>query len=354
MRIKAKEIAQNLGLSQATVSLALNDRPGVNEKTKKRVLEYVEQQERELWLEQMHKRESPNGTVLVLNYVKNGVIMGQIEQYRKQFPDGRTPLMQKMAETVGESGYRFQYRIFHEQTQKLETLLGECRQLDVRGIYIMAAEMCPGDMYPFLQLKVPIVAGDNLFEEGDIDSYLIDNKEGISRGVRYLVDKGHSHIVYLAENISIFNFEERREAFLSEMAKRELGDASNRIWYLGSNVEEVYTAMLSCLDKRMKGTTAFVLESSVVSLGVCKALMERQVRIPRDISLIGFDTLPMHSLLGLELTLIKGTHTKRHLAAVKHLVRRMENENEEIMKVYYRTRMIEGNSVFDKKKYIYQ
>ena len=80
----------------------------------------------------------------------------------------------------------------------------------------MAAEMSKADN-PFLELKIPIVTGDNLFYEEGIDSFLIDNREGIRRGVDYLVDKGHSHIVYLAENIDIFNFIERREAFVLEI-----------------------------------------------------------------------------------------------------------------------------------------
>lgn len=42
MRVKAKDIAKELGLSTATVSLAINNRPGVNEDTRRRVLDYLE------------------------------------------------------------------------------------------------------------------------------------------------------------------------------------------------------------------------------------------------------------------------------------------------------------------------
>ncbi len=80
-------------------------------------------------------------------------------------------------------------------------------------------------------------------------------------------------------------------------------------------------------------------------MGVIKALLERNVRIPRDISLLGFDAVAPVELPGFELTLIKGTHTKRHIAAV-YLLRYMEDENEEIMRVYYKTRIFRrGNSV---------
>lgn len=345
MRIKSKEIAEELGVSPATVSLALNNRPGVNAETKKRILEYIREKEETFLKETRLTEESPKGAVMMINYIKNGIIMNR--------SDENHPVLLEIKRTVQNSGYQFYHRVFLEQAQSLDELLLECRRLDVKGIYIMAAEMRPSDIYPFLKLNVPIVTGDNLFYEEGIDSFLIDNREGIGRAVDYLVDKGHSHIIYLAENIDIFNFIERREAFVLEMAKRECGDASSRIWHLGSDVDTVYESMCHHLDEGLKQTTAFVLESSVVSLGVSKALLERHIRIPRDISLLGFDALPPVSLLGMELTLVKGTHTKRHLAAVKHLLRHIEDENEEIMRVYYKTRLIEGNSVHDKTKYIY-
>lgn len=74
----------------------------------------------------------------------------------------------------------------------------------------------------------------------------------------------------------------------------------------------------------------------------------------QETSLLGFDAVAPVELPGFELTLIKGTHTKRHIAAVKHLLRYMEDENEEIMRVYYKTRFSEGETVFDKTKYIYE
>ena len=174
----------------------------------------------------------------------------------------RHPVIETIKAIVEKSGYSFEYRLFQEKCEHVENLIAE----DVKGIYIMAAEMEKSDIYPFLELQIPIVTGDNLFYEEGINSFLIDNREGIRRGVDYLVDKGHSRIVYLAEDIDIFNFLERREAFVLEMAKRECGDASNRIRQLGCNVEEAAFSMGKYLDEGMRGVTAFILESSVISM----------------------------------------------------------------------------------------
>ena len=256
MRIKAKEIAKELGLSEATVSLALNDRPGVNENTKKRILECVREKQEKLQENFEIQKKIVHGKVMMLNYIKNGIIMKRSQE--------QNPIIEKIRETVKREGYTFEYRLFQEQFEEIGNLISECREKDVKGIYIMAAEMGKSDIYPFLELQIPIVTGDNLFYEEGINSFLIDNREGIRRGVDYLVDKGHSRIVYLAEDIDIFNFLERREAFVLEMAKRECGDVSNRIRHLGSNVEEVAFSMGKYLDEGMRGVTALILESSVI------------------------------------------------------------------------------------------
>lgn len=343
MRIKSKDIAKELGISPATVSLVLNDRPGVKEETRQKVLAYMEQLNKREY--QKENDSVIKGTVAMLNYIKHGMIVKRAEPSKY--------LYEQMEEAVLKAGYHFKIIEYWEEKTRIESLLSKLESQQIKGLYILAAEMQQADIYPFLQLKIPIVVGDNLFGEQGMDSFLIDNQEGIARGVDYLIQKGHSNIVYLAENLTIFNFLERREAFRMEMAKRQGMDNSKHIRYLGNSVDEIYESMKKYLDEGLKKTTAFILESSMVSLGVSRAIMERQIRIPRDISLIGFDALPPISLLKIDLTLVKGTHTRRHLAAIRHLVRRMEDNETEIVRTYYKTRLLEGNSVFDKTKYIY-
>ncbi len=350
MRIKSKDIAEALGISPATVSLVLNDKPGVNPATRRKVQAYIEQLEKRNYSKLRAETSACKGTVLMLNYIKHGIIL------KRMVNESHSPLFNDLEYIVNKAGYRFDYQEFNEKSSNLEKFLEKCKECDVKGIYIMASEMNRSDIYPFQRLKIPIVVGDNLFYEQGMDSFLIDNKEGIRRGVGYLIDKGHNQIVYLAENVEIFNFVERREAFVQEMAARQFGDSSNSIRHLGNTIDEVYETMNHYLDKGLWKTTAFVLESSVISLGVSKALLERNIKVPREISLLGFDALPELSIPGLNLTLIKGTHTKRHTAAMKHLVRHIANEGEEdeMVRVYYRTRLLEGDSVFDKTKYIYK
>ncbi len=346
-KIKSKDIAKALQLSAATVSLALNHKPGVNEETRRRVEEYLAKEETRLYGAKSAEQQEDKGLLISLQYIKSGIVMNRAMGKVPTGPD-------IFFEQARRYGYHLETRIYYEGNENLGNLLEEFQVRNVKGIYIIAAEMNQDDIYPFLNLGIPVVVGDNSFYEFGIDSYLLDNREGIRSGIKYLMDRGHSHIVYLAENIDIYNFIERREAFVLEMARRECGDVRNRIVHMGNTEEEVYQSTLEYLDSGRRMPTAFLLESSVVSVGVIKALLERKVRIPKDISLVGFDALPPVGLKSFSLTQIKGIHTKRHMAAIRHLVAHIEEEDVEIIRVYYKTRMIDGNSVFDKTQYIYR
>ena len=346
MRIKSKDIAKALGISEATVSLALNDRKGVNPDTKRRIFEYIAETEGREEI-----KESENlGSVMMVNYIKNGNIMNRSRQDRK---DNASDFNIDASNLCRRKGYNFINRTYDEKSDDWDDFLKECRENYVKGIYLMAAEMSQSDIYSFKKIGIPLVVGDNLLYDDGFNSFLIDNREGIRKAVDYLVEMGHSYIVYLAENSDIFNFVERRKAFVAEMASKDCGDAKNRIRHLGSSIDEIYHSMCDTLSSGLGRTTAFILESSYVSLGVIKALLEYNVRIPQDISLLGFDAIAGDAIPALELTLIKGTHTKRHLAGISHLLSQLEYDDGEVLRVYYKTKLIEGNSVFNKKKFIY-
>ena len=137
MRLKAKEIAKELGVSEATVSLALNDRPGINKETKRRILTYIREREEEIRQKEEQKQQESKGGILMLNYVKNGIIMNQkIRQTNRQ-----QLFNTEIEKLVKKAGYQFYFRIFQEQIQEVDEILKECKKLDIRGIYIMAAEM---------------------------------------------------------------------------------------------------------------------------------------------------------------------------------------------------------------------
>lgn len=109
MRLKAKDIAKALKVSPATVSLALNDRPGVNEETKKKILEYADRMQMLYKEERLSACAVDKGMVLMLNYVKHGVILE-----RSTSKSGEI-FMEELERVVNRNGYQFLHMTFHEK-----------------------------------------------------------------------------------------------------------------------------------------------------------------------------------------------------------------------------------------------
>ena len=114
MRLKAKEIAKELGVSPATVSLALNDRPGINQETKQRILDYIQEREEEIRQEKEQEHQGSKGSILMLNYVKNGIIMNQkIRQSNNQ-----PTFNGEIEKQVKKAGYQFCFEVFRSRFRK--------------------------------------------------------------------------------------------------------------------------------------------------------------------------------------------------------------------------------------------
>ena len=121
MRLKAKDVAAALGISPATVSLALNNKPGVKPSTRKRIQNYILMEEEKNNSRLRAEYTESKGTVLMLNYIKHGIIL-------KQRENKRNPLLFDDFEYIcNKAGYRFDYQGFYEKTGSLEKLLDKCR-----------------------------------------------------------------------------------------------------------------------------------------------------------------------------------------------------------------------------------
>ncbi len=111
MRLKSKDIAAALGISPATVSMALNGRQGVNDKTKQKILEYVKQQTDAQAQQMQSEKCSCKGTVMMLVYIKNGRILERHAE-RMDYTD-------QIESAVKQKGFRFYFKIFYEHTGQL-------------------------------------------------------------------------------------------------------------------------------------------------------------------------------------------------------------------------------------------
>ena len=336
MKIKLKDIAHDLGISKATVSLALNNKPGVSDKTKARIEKYV-----------------ANGGLLADEMVpEEKTILFILDQREKNVVcnselDLLTQPMSVFSSESKKLGYRTNIIYFDLGAENSEELVRECSQDDVAGIVIWAVILDKKELKPLKKIKKPILIYDNEADDENFHAVVISNRDGVKEGTKYLLDKGKKDIVYLANTANIYNFEQRRLGFKEVMAYRGIDDGAinKRILYMGSEINEIAQHMENYLMLNRKLPQAFIMENYQVSLGVISALSKRGIRIPEDVALLGVDELPEYLVMNFKLTTINVPHNSRARIGARCLIDSIEERTDETVKIFVSTNLSEGTSV---------
>lgn len=359
MKIRAVDIARELNLSKATVSLALNNKPGVSASTRQAVLSCQERliaaAEAGVWNPKMPsscQADQPEacGRNEVQSSQKQCIKIIVATKRMNIIGDPALGIWNDVFRMFKKELERLHYRMSIEYVDLLEDeqrglpeILDHCRAAEVAGVILYATEMHEYDFKPFRHLNKPLLVFDNYF--GDrYHSVVIDNFSAIRNVVDYLAERGYRDIRYLAQNRSIYNFEQRREGFKEGLRKNHLKSDQNRIVPVGTSVEEITENMSAYLDTTTL-PEVFILENYQVSLGVIQAFSEKKIRVPKDVSLIGMDMLPENTSAGIQLRTINIDHAEKAIAAVMLLQKEIEQRLPMKLQILVKCEMDFGNSI---------
>lgn len=150
---------------------------------------------------------------------------------------------------------------------------------------------------------VPTVLLDNYIERNNHVGYVgTDSQEGIDLAVDHLKTLGHSKIAFLNGSKNSMVSEQRYQAFVQSMTTHGLIPDEDLIEY-GYYVPDCAKYHVpSFLDK---GASAIICASDLIASGVITEVMKRGMKVPEDVSVIGFDDLPIASQLTPPLTTLR-------------------------------------------------
>lgn len=288
--VTIKDIAKVAGVSYATVSRALSGSSEIGEDTRERVLKIC--------------REMGYTT----NYVARSMVMKRTKLIGLIVANIDNPFMSEIAYYIEirarEQGYNLMLcNSSHDldlERQVFTLLVG--RQVD--GIIIVPASSDSyGNLKPYLS-KVPTVfMSENLRDLPE--SYIsVDNYRGTYIGMEYLYSLGHRDILYFGRRKNSLTHQLRTEGYID--ACRGLGLEPNifNSNYSFSSIQTGYQLAKHVFQKPLTQTAVFAATDSL-ALGVMEAAEEAGIRIPEDISLIGFDNITYANLPKINLTTIE-------------------------------------------------
>lgn len=339
-KIKAKDVAKALGVSTATVSLAVNGRPGVNEQTRRKILEYmgITDVEEEKGAEEPQKirvieiyDERPNWDNI--DIARNAVCL---EEARRIFQN---------------AGFFMDIIYFYRNKDSIPRILQTFSDEKIAGVILNAAYAKKEEVEAFAKSDIPTVCCDHIFSGGNVDCVVMNNYEGVRKSLSYFCRKGHKEILYIKNGYSFFNLDERRRSFCEFMKQEGLAEHPEQYFLdLGKGVAEVQRNMTEYIKNGGYLPSALFMESYEVSIGTIRALESLGYHIPEDISVIGFDAIPEVALLDVDLTTVQYRYERNLHIASERLILRMQKEREERIQVFVDCELVEGNSVRQKLK----
>lgn len=342
MKIKLSDIAKEMGISTAAVSMAVNNKPGVSEETRLEVLKVAGEMgyiaRKPATAVKIANASASKKFIKLLRIKKHGLVVMETAFFAKVI-DGIEEQCKKM-------GYELLISNITIDPNEKGQIVNEFHD-DVDGLIALCTELDEEDVIDLVGLKCPKVILDRRFQF-NVDTVLMNNQKATNQGVEFLYGKGHRKIGYLRSSTSIYNFESRFRGFVKVMESKELDISDDHIAHIEPTIDGAYKDMMMYLNEFGHDLpTAFIADNDNIALGAINALKEKNIKIPEDISIVGIDDMPFCSLISPQLTTIKIYKKEIGRIAVKMLVEQSKEETECSRKVEVDTTLVNRESVRD-------
>ncbi|MGL4345861.1 MAG: LacI family DNA-binding transcriptional regulator [Cellulosilyticaceae bacterium] len=323
-----KDIAERAGVSIATVSRVLNldQQLSVSEETKKRIFEAAEALDYVTMKSRRTKKQKY--TVGIVHWYTAE------QELRDPYYLSIRMAAEKRCEKEGVSVKYLPLEADPKESKDLDGVIaiGKFGKKEVKSLESLSDNLVFVDCSPLPQKH---------------DSVIIDYEVGVQEALAYLMDLGHEKIAYIGG----CEYGDRGEELLTdyrEVAYRTFMLSKQLLhedWILRGmfEPEDGYRLMNTILDGKQIPTAVFVA-SDPMALGAYKALSERNLRVPEDVSIIGFNDMQAAKFLTPALTTIKVYTDYMGEVAVETLMERMTSKRKISKKIALPTFLIKRES----------
>ncbi|OFI06161.1 catabolite control protein A [Clostridium acetireducens DSM 10703] len=289
MAASIKDVAKEAGVSIATVSRVLNDIDVVNEETKKKVLKAIDK-----------LGYRPNIVARSLKTQKTKTVGIIIPDISSQF----YPEIVRGAEDVANI---YDYNIMLCNTdldlEKEMEYLKVLKEKMVDGVLYMSNSLEKNIIELINQLEMPLVLVETTDKEKMFPSVTIDNKKAAYDAVEYLIKKGNRKIAYIgtpeiAVNASALRYMGYKEA----LQKNNIEINEDIIYFSGMKARHGYEGVNTILNKTC--IDAVFCTSDEIAMGAINALRDRNMDVPSEVEVIGFDNIYASSIFYPKLTTV--------------------------------------------------
>ncbi|WP_437773640.1 LacI family DNA-binding transcriptional regulator [Arthrobacter sp. KNU40] len=271
---RLEDVAERAGVSHQTVSRVINDHPNVSKGTRERVEAAI--------AELGYRRNTAARSLVTRRSQTIGVLASELAQY------GPANTLLGVEQAARDAGYFVSIAAL--RTVNREAILDAVRRFldqSVDGIVVIVPHSETLLALAEVKAGVPVVAVGSL-GDASVGGAMVDQKRGAELAVRHLLDQGHHRIGHVAGPQDWIDGVARAEGWSAALRAAGLEDDLLVVgdWSAGSG----YDIGRKLADERT--ATALFVGNDQMALGLLRAFSEAGVRVPEDVSVVGFDDQP--------------------------------------------------------------
>jgi LacI family transcriptional regulator len=303
-----REVAKLAGVSPITVSRVINNSGYTSAETRQKVdlavgqLGYI-----------------PNTLSQSLRWKQTGMLALVLTDVTNPF---WTTVARGVEDAASQAGYHVILCNTDESPEKQDSYLTALLQKRVDGVLLVPARDELEDIERIQKLKVPLVILDRRLTQPLVDSARCDSGQGAYQLTRLLLERGHRQIALLTGSPHVATATDRLEGYRRALGEFGLNESAEMVFYGAFTLESGQEMTKLALAMHPRPTALFA-GNNFIAIGMLQALHAAGVRVPDEMSVVGFDDLPASLLIDPFLTVAVQPAYEMGAQALEMLINRL-------------------------------
>jgi LacI family transcriptional regulator len=293
MAVTLRDIAERAGVTSATVSMVINNKPNISEATRKKVLKIAAE----------------------LNYYPNAIARGLATRRSNSIgvivPNLASSFVVRILQGIKSTNRDIEYTVQlfdtvgqKENESQLFQRLARERRID--GVILIGTTVPDEELKVFRDESVPCVLVARRCDM--LSSVYVNNSKGAEDATDYLIGKGHREVACVVCRTQNLPTEERLEGYRSSLRKNNIAFRDDLV--LEAEDDDVESGM-RIFDRLRSATDAtgpsavFVPAGDMVAIGLIKAAKKAGIVVPDQLAVVGYDDIPAAEVIEPTLTTVR-------------------------------------------------